>query len=286
MIKSQYKLTLTLSVLLALASNLPVFSASLSHSLGSTKLTNNQEILLASRWRRKNAPSWGLFGARRGSCLKDKTELFPLVPPDETLDPFGRFTYHKSVWNSTADYPTIFFYIPQDNLTKGQFILQDTEGNSVYSVSLQFPPQAGVISVKLPQFSPKGTAFPPLEVGQSYRWIISIECEGDVNPEIGGGIHRVDSKTVSADGDNGSNTVSLAQVLNQAQPEDLPNVYEQANIWYNTLSSLADLRQSRPDDPVLKQQWHDLLVEVGHEKIADAPLVGTAVILGEEEVAP
>lgn len=278
MMKSQYKLSLTLSILLTLGSSLPVFSASLNNSLGSTQFNHNQELLLASRWQRTRAPRWGLFGARRGGCLKDKTELIPLVPPDENVDPFGRFTYHKSVWNSTTDYPTIFFYIPQDNLSKGQLILENEDGKPIYSVSLEFPPQAGVISVKLPQFSPKGTAFPPLEVNQSYRWIISIECEDDVNPEIGGGIQRVDPKTVSTEGG------SLDQVLSQTQPEALPNVYEQANIWYNTLSSLAELIESRPDDPTLKQQWHDLLVEVGYEKIADAPLVGSATVLEEEEI--
>jgi hypothetical protein len=282
MMKSQYKLSLTLSILLALGANLPVFSASLNSPPGSPQFTNNQELLLASRWQRTRAPRWGLFGARRGGCLKDKTELIPLVPPDEDLDPFGRFTYHKSVWNSTTDYPTIFFHIPQDNLSKGQLILENEDGKPIYSVSLELPPQAGVISVKLPQFSPKGTAFPPLEVNQSYRWIISIECQNDdeidVNPEIGGGIQRVDPKTVSTDDG------SLDQVLNQAQPEDLPNVYGQANIWYNTLSSLAELMESRPDDPTLKQQWHDLLVEIGYEKIADAPLVGSATILEEEEI--
>lgn len=283
MMKSRYKFSLALSLLMVLAGTLPGLSVSSStKSQPQAQFTNSQNTIVASRWQRSRAPSWGLFGARRGSCLTEQKELIPLVPPDLNLDPYGRFTYHKSVWNSATPYPTIFFYLPQDNLTKGQLILENELGKPVYSVLLEFPAQAGVISVKLPEFSPRGNAFPPLEIGKDYRWIISIECQDDVNPEIGGGIHRIDPQTVASDGESVGGSMTLEQALKQASSSDLPNVYERANIWYNTLSSLAELMEAQPDNPELKQRWHDLMVEVGYDSIADAPLVGSATVLQEE----
>ena len=50
-------------------------------------------------------------------------------------------------------------------------------------------------------------------------------------------------------------------------------LYGAAGIWYDTVSTLAQARQSQPNDPTLAKNWEDLLVSVGLEEIATQPLL-------------
>ncbi|NES83998.1 MAG: DUF928 domain-containing protein [Moorea sp. SIO2B7] len=60
----------------------------------------------------------------------------------------------------------------------------------------------------------------------------------------------------------------LANELNSKEPDDYPFVYAKVGIWYDTLSSLAKLIKANPDDLTLKDDWHNVLKDVGHEAIA------------------
>ncbi|WP_332962542.1 DUF928 domain-containing protein [Microcoleus sp. ARI1-A5] len=49
--------------------------------------------------------------------------------------------------------------------------------------------------------------------------------------------------------------------------------YAKNGIWYDTLTTLAQMRRKAPDDPSLKAEWTQLLQSQKLESIADKPLV-------------
>jgi hypothetical protein len=65
---------------------------------------------------------------------------------------------------------------------------------------------------------------------------------------------------------------SLSQQLATATPEEQPQIYAQAGIWYEALATLVKLRQDQPQNPALISQWETLLASVGLEQIADQPI--------------
>ncbi|MCC3431376.1 MAG: DUF928 domain-containing protein, partial [Microcoleus sp. PH2017_03_ELD_O_A] len=49
--------------------------------------------------------------------------------------------------------------------------------------------------------------------------------------------------------------------------------YAKNGIWYDTISTLAQMRRQAPDDPMLKAEWTQLLNSQKLESIAYKPLV-------------
>jgi hypothetical protein len=50
-------------------------------------------------------------------------------------------------------------------------------------------------------------------------------------------------------------------------------IYASNGIWYEALTTLAQLRQNSPQDATLQQEWQDLLIFVGLNDIAAKPLL-------------
>lgn len=292
------KLLLIGSGLIILGFSLPVhsFSPSILRN-NSEELRENSSNLISKRWQRRQAPQWGTVGARRGGCFKPDQELIPLVPPDVENTAPDRFEYFRSVWTTASSTPTIFFYIPEltsadpssANSTsttsrKAEFYLLDENEQNIYTLELQLPSESGIISFKLPEVV-QTKILPVLEAKRSYKWIIRVSCgdsfDSSSDPEIGSGIELVPVDQISADGENTTSSLTLAQALDQAQPEEYPLIYQKANIWYDAVSSLAELIQANPDNLALKEQWRQLLTDVGYGNIAEQQPIGEAVIIGE-----
>jgi len=61
--------------------------------------------------------------------------------------------------------------------------------------------------------------------------------------------------------------------LANPDPMTLVSVYAKNGIWYETITTLAQLRRQTPTDSRLTAQWTKLLESQGLESIADQPLV-------------
>lgn len=183
-------------------------------------------------------------GGTRGGGVFDtrKAGLTVLVPKDGGV--------------TLSEYPTFLVYIPpsvQSNL-QAEFVLEEAGGIDIYTTVIQPLPTEGIISITLPN-NPSTEA---LKIGQSYRWLLSIRGSDE---SLEGTIQRVQP----------SNT--LREALKKAKPQELPSLYQQEGIWYEAISSLAELRRQNPSDPVLMEQWKSLLKLVDLEDLADFPLL-------------
>ncbi|MBD1821002.1 DUF928 domain-containing protein [Cyanobacteria bacterium FACHB-DQ100] len=201
---------------------------------------------------RRGAPSGHpQGGASRGKCPVASSQLTALVPvlpktPDR-LDV-------TPVWALTvSDRPTFWFYVPYpltSNLAT-EFVLQDEQGKYLYQTALtQSGTTPGIVSVTLPN------TVSPLEVGKLYHWYFLIYCTPSNPMFVDGWIERRPD-------------ASRQSVLSREQVQR----YAANGIWYDAVTTLAQLRRQKPKDSTLAQDWTDLLQSAGLGAIAGAPIV-------------
>lgn len=182
-------------------------------------------------------------GGTRGGGIFGRENAIALVPE------MGGVT--------VSEFPSFFFYIPEIDGPSPEvtafFGIVDENNQIIYETQLNLPETVGIIKIEGTETAAK----PSLEVGKIYRWYWEIE---------GGGILTGTVQRVEADPE-------LTEALKRATPEDYPDLYIDAGIWYDSLSVLAELRQADPDNSNLTTRWQKLLASVGLEAIADAPLL-------------
>lgn len=204
-------------------------------------------------------------GASRGQCPGAKLGLTALVPLIEQP------TSVMNVWGqTTAERPTFWFYTPyvKDSAYLADFVLVDAELNPVYRQDVTLPSQPGVMSVSLP------ATISPLTTGKQYRWFLNVYCDRPLGtasvdhrqkPQspiyVEGVIQRVNLNQVTV------------QQLQQAQPRQQVAIYASNGIWYEALTTVAQLRQKNPQDVILQQEWQDLLSSIGLGDFAGKPLI-------------
>ncbi|AMW28616.1 DUF928 domain-containing protein [Arthrospira platensis] len=205
-------------------------------------------------------PTRTAAGGSRGSCpdvqqlSQTLTALVPnLIQPQEIGPDMRGLTVQAK--------PTLFFYLPALVGTEVAFSLKDEDGFDIYQTSLPIPQKPGIVSIRIPDDAPS------LEAGKNYRWSFGIVCEtsnaGNI-PEVvfvSGEIQRI-----QLDND-------LSQKLAIAKPLEQAAIYAQYGIWFESLATLATLRQQQPEDFTLASHWRELLNSVGLENVADEPFV-------------
>lgn len=198
-------------------------------------------------------PNWGAPGQRQGgatrgpeACTSGNKSLTALVPT-------------TNVGTTTAEYPVLFFYVPQTS-AKVEFALLDENDNSIYQKEIAPGRKPGVMSLNLSD----SRGLPALDNGKKYHWYLSLVC----NPEnrsadifVNGWVQRIQPEPM------------LASELNRATAKESVSLYAVNGIWYDTVTALARSRQSSPNDRALKQEWVELLKSVGLEEVAKEPLV-------------
>lgn len=193
-------------------------------------------------------PDRGLPGRREGGGTRGCWRSDVSLAADDRLTaivPSQNFGY------TLAAYPTFFVYVPKfyaQNATAAEFILSDNNDNELYRATFQTSKTSGIISLSLPA----NANLPPLEIGKDYHWSFALICDmSDRSADV-----VVDSWIQRS-----QPTISLNTTLQGATPEQLPSIYAQAGIWYDSLRSLAVLRQVGGTVPTL--QWANLLQSVG-----------------------
>jgi len=185
--------------------------------------------------------------------VRGKCENFPQAS-------FTALVPENKIARTVSGYPTFFFYLPQPNAELAEFILQDENGNQIYSQALTIKNLSGVIGVSIPA----NTNVPPLEVGKKYTWIFSLICDPDDRA-----VDRVESGTVrrvelSAD---------ILGELENAGPRRKTFIYAENGIWQDALGNLAAARRANPNEPVFQSDWESLLDSVRLREIAQEPIV-------------
>lgn len=186
--------------------------------------------------------------SRAGTCVETGLPPTPLTPKtDPQL--------------TTAAYPSFFVYVPQNSAQAFEFVLEDnTTNQELYKTTLKPSKQSGVVRVSFPN----NANLPSLQNGKEYAWSFSVVCDTqsrDKDIEVTGSIQRIQTDP------------NLAIQLQKTQPRERAALYATSGIWQDTLTIIADLRRTNPNDLGVKTDWEDLLKSVGLEKIAQAPLL-------------
>lgn len=157
-----------------------------------------------------------------------------------------------------AEHPTFFVYVPQTSAQKALFVLKDASEDYYYQKTISIPRTAGIVSFKLP------TDAPALEIGKSYKWSFVMMCGEALRPDsprVEGQVERIEP------------TPALSARLETLSSLERAALYGKDGVWYDTLTSLADLRRSQPNDVGLATTWEELLKSVGLGGIANQPLI-------------
>ncbi|NJR41008.1 MAG: DUF928 domain-containing protein [Leptolyngbyaceae cyanobacterium CSU_1_4] len=188
-------------------------------------------------------------GASRGSCQKYEA-LTALVP-----------TVQESVGGlTTIAHPTFWFYLPSSLTaeTSIEFVLQDATDQEIYSTLFKAPDtQPGLISLSVP------TTAPPLEIGKSYSWTLVLYCN-PAKPSDSVYVQGTVTRTLSSP--------EQQTQLAAATPLEQARLYAAAGIWYEALTTLAELQRSQPNQAQTTAAWTELLQQVNLESLKAQPI--------------
>jgi hypothetical protein len=164
---------------------------------------------------------------------------------------------------TVAAYPSFSFYVPpvpaQASPLSIEFVLKEND-QEVYTTTFMTTGKGGIVSISLPTYA----GLPPLEVGKNYQWFLSMVCDSEqrsLDVFVHGSIQRV------------APTAQLNNNLNAATPNKRPDVYAEAGMWFDALTTLAELRRSNPNNSAYSAEWEQLLKAVGLDNIAKEPLL-------------
>lgn len=197
------------------------------------------------------APKQSTGGASRdgGKCFSKATKTSASVTPLIPTTNLGL---------SVAERPTFFVYVPPSGAKKVFFSLQEEDTTHHYQTTFLLPDKPGVISFKLPD------AAPALQLGKNYKWSLVFVCDSELEPDspgVSGWIRRVKPNT------------SLVNQRKMGDSLESASNLASAGIWYDTLSTLAQLRRSQPANQTVTASWEELLKSVGLDAIATEPLI-------------
>ncbi|MBW4635273.1 MAG: DUF928 domain-containing protein [Iphinoe sp. HA4291-MV1] len=186
-------------------------------------------------------------GAVRGRCSNLNQQIVALVPSTEKGIPF--------VEQTISERPTFWFYIPDLSVSRlnTEFVLLDSQDKEVYSATFRLKQQPGIINLQLPK------TIPALKEGNEYRWVFSAICNQEnraADAIVNGRLQRI---PVSS---------ALSTQLKTTSPKERVSVYTDAKLWYETLTALAELQSSNPQDIQVKTDWANVLQLMGLPKNA------------------
>jgi Domain of Unknown Function (DUF928) len=211
-------------------------------------------------------PDRNAAGDRGGAASRgcgSENSLVALVPIyQQTINSGkGESVSLTKVWGlTTSNYPTFWFFIPYQNssIAAMEFVLKDESikpNQTIYSSQLTPPTAPGIISVNLP------TTVTQLQSDKMYHWFLKLKVKCDQQPPVSeyveGWVQRVNLN---------SNIVNL---LKQETPQQQAAIYAENGIWYDSLTTLAQLRLVKPQDTTIATDWKNLLKSVGLEKFAN-----------------
>jgi Domain of Unknown Function (DUF928) len=203
----------------------------------------------------RGAPGKRGTGASRGECLRSQTPLTALVPS------FNNSQKDQDVWGlTTRERPTFWFYIPfARGCSTIELVLQDDAGVPLYQIPVTVPTKPGIISVQLPATAPA------LKPNRMYHWLLQVRVKlKDLEEEelfvVDGWIQRINPST------------KLSQKLKQTPTDKQARLYAENGIWFDALTTLAELRLKNSQDTAIAQDWKSLLKSVGLENFAGEAL--------------
>ena len=170
-----------------------------------------------------------------------------------------------------SEHPTFLFYVPYQSadIRYMEFMLLDEgERETIYRTGVRLEDEPGIVQVQLPEEPDYA-----LVVGENYRWYFKLDCLPDRSeaPDL------VVDGWVRYVGESGSEEGGL-----DAGGDGNYLGYAECEYWYDAISTLAGLRFAAPENPVLAEDWSELLELLGHGLLDEFPLADSTVLAPED----
>lgn len=155
---------------------------------------------------------------------------------------------------TTAEHPAFWLYVPTvpKSPRSLELVLRDESDREIYRTTFELTQGDGIVSFRLPETAP------PLDVGQLYHW--HVFCG---NFARDGWIERV------------AFSPEVESQLETATPRERVLIFAEQGLWYETLTELAGLRCSDPQNTQLLQDWASLLQ---HEMVTLNEIVSASLL--------
>jgi hypothetical protein len=183
---------------------------------------------------KRGAPGGRVGGGTRGT----QREVFVLsvLAPD-----------HSGL--TTSEQPSLYWFISSSTSLPVELTVMDPQGvQPILETRLQAPVAAGVHRIRLSDYNVR------LAPGAAYRWFVSVVPDADRRSKditAGGAIERVEMPE------------GLKAKVANAPKSDLPSLYGEAGLWYDTVAAISELIEAAPQDQALRKQRTALLSQVG-----------------------
>lgn len=192
-------------------------------------------------------------GGRRGSpilgnCPKDKNVMKGIVPTT------------TKYWLTIKKQPHLFVYIPSTSASAILVEIKDDQKviqyESLIPINLD---QGRILEINFPENELS------LKVNTNYKWSIRLLCNYNSRlhtsnveslkklynwrsePYFRGDIKRIETPS------------SLTNHTNEMPSFNLAQKYAKNGLWFETLTTLSELRKSQPNNSQLREAWQELL---------------------------
>jgi hypothetical protein len=183
---------------------------------------------------KRGAPGGRIGGGTRGT----QRDIFVLsvLAPDHS-----GFT--------TREQPSLYWFISKSTSLPVEVTVMDAQGiKPILETRLPSPVTAGIHRIRLSDYNVH------LAPGPAYRWFVSVVPDDNRRSKdimAGGAIERVDMPE------------GLKAKLADVPKSDVPAIYAQAGLWYDTVAAISELIEAAPQDQALRKERTDLLKQVG-----------------------
>jgi Domain of Unknown Function (DUF928) len=182
----------------------------------------------------------------RGACPQDRESPNPVLTALSPTNGTGL---------TLAKHPTMLVYVPRTQAQSAEFSLSNAAGGKVYRTTLPLTDTPGIIRLSLPATAP------PLEVGKDYVWLFAVIC----HPQ-----NRFHDRFVTGEIRRVELAPAQMQTIQQATGDRLTlyRQYRSANLWYDALITLFELRHDQSHHPKLTAVWQEFLQSAGLPELA------------------
>ncbi|MBW4692095.1 MAG: DUF928 domain-containing protein [Lyngbya sp. HA4199-MV5] len=160
---------------------------------------------------------------------------------------------------TSAERPTFLVYVPKTSAKNAEFSLRNRMGQGVYRTVVALTNTPDLLRITLP------TQSPPLEVGKPYTWSLAVIC----NPN-----DRLDDRFVTGMVQRIALDATRLRQIQQASPREQVALYQKADVWYDAIAVLDQLKRSQRNDPGINTTWRELLQSGGVDAINDGEAGG------------
>ena len=156
---------------------------------------------------------------------------------------------------TTRNQPSLFWYISVPTSAHVEITINDEASfEPVLETTISKPDKKGIQRLDLSSYNLS------LSHGVEYQWFMTIVPDPERR-----------SKDISATGmiKYIGPSKALTEKLAKANGKEVPIIYAEEGLWYDTLSSMSDLIDANPASKSLRDERISLLEQVGLSKVAD-----------------